>query len=53
MKEKIEKKYITANSPAYLVEWLQNSATRNYRSVTRELQRCVEESMKNDKANAQ
>lgn len=53
MKEKIEKKYITANLPAYLVEWLQKSAKRNYRSVTRELQRCLEESMKNDKANAQ
>lgn len=30
-----------------------SSAKKNYRSVTRELQRCLEESMRNDKANAQ
>lgn len=52
MKEKIEKKYITASLPAHLVEWLKNSAKKNYRSVTRELQRCLEESMKNDNAKA-
>ncbi|HDR0968554.1 hypothetical protein [Pasteurella multocida] len=52
MKERIEKKYITANLPAHLVEWLQGSAKKNYRSVTRELQRCLEECMRNDKAEA-
>ncbi|WP_288061420.1 hypothetical protein [Rodentibacter caecimuris] len=52
MKERTGKKNITANLPAYLVEWLQGSAKKNYRSVTRELQRCLEECMKNDSAEA-
>ncbi|WP_279571991.1 hypothetical protein [Volucribacter amazonae] len=52
MKEKTSKKNITANLPTYLVEWLQNSAKKNYRSVTRELQRCLEECMKNESTKA-
>lgn len=52
MKEKTQKKNITANLPLALVEWLQGSAKKNYRSVNRELQRCLEEAMKNDNANA-
>lgn len=51
MKEKIEKKNLTANLPAYLVDWLRGSAKKNYRSVTRELQRCLEECMKNESTN--
>ncbi|WP_156541911.1 hypothetical protein [Gallibacterium genomosp. 3] len=48
MESKVTKRNVTANLPIYLIEWLQDNAKKNYRSLSKELRRCIEECMKND-----